>query len=908
MKKLLSTLAIFTAAALSLTAQERKLWDFSAGLSDADRMNLDADANWNNNNVSDDGVTQYWNDATKLSGRLSANGVELEYTGGLTVGTAGLSKNNNFKIGPSAFRMTRNGMTLSLPNLVNGQTVTIQARSANATATDRGIKGNDNMNYISGPAGGICLGNQVEGSEGTYTLVWQVQTDETDSVPVMITMITGGIDIASIMIDDGRGGGQSDMDEINIAYLYDSSYNGAKDASKNPCGWLQNGGLDTDPIYAALQTYNVTAIDYNGQTLTSAELNDSLMKFSVVVAGECVSSGNALAKGLLDIVNKVPMLNLKSFMYKSGVWSWGAGVNPSPKAVSVTIAEDYLEDPLFADVELDDEGNMPLFECEDVTGLNGNLVQGYTALETAPIAADEVLATVGDGTNAIHRHGQKNQYLLLPLSSDNMDLVHGNVYVIIDNAVKLLAATKSNVLPAGKPSATVAYADGETTVTLKSSIPGATIHYTVDGTEPTAASAVYSEPLVFTQTATLKAFVIAAGYFDSEVLEQAIEIKSVCPAPEISVDGIDGMTTIFLSAEEGANIYYSFNGIKEASNAALYLEPVVITEPATITFFAQSTSKLPSELVSSDIPVGGIPAVKDTVAHFTANEEAWFTNAVIKDANLEDQPVPESNWAAKAAYYWGKSAWSCYSDEVDHTEPVLDADGNQLKDINGNDSIKTIYKLDPQAVKYVYSNTDTQWRLRSQGQLFTGECNVKPELTIGGPDKTGYFAETAQDLIGQPTTGKMTFGGKASGEPYNASIESTQKFQAPFDVVTYTTNGGGSAFDIEIQTSADGENWTAVGKLPVAGTQRYYKKDRCHVSETDELYVRLIQVGGSTKAQVYDILIVTTEGTTGIETIHEDCNSSIATRNLFDLYGRQLTAPVRGQLYIQGGQKIIIRH
>lgn len=40
---------------------------------------------------------------------------------------------------------------------------------------------------------------------------------------------------------------------------------------------------------------------------------------------------------------------------------------------------------------------------------------------------------------------------------------------------------------------------------------GATIHYTVDGSTPTAESAVYSEPLTFTETTTLKAIAVKDG-------------------------------------------------------------------------------------------------------------------------------------------------------------------------------------------------------------------------------------------------------------------------------------------------------------------------------------------------------------------------------------------------------------
>jgi len=703
----------------------------------------------------------------------------------------------------------------------------------------------------------------------------------------------------------------SETKEINIAYLYDSSYNGAKDADKNPCGWLANGGLDEDPVYAALGTYNVTAIDYNGQALTSAELNDSLLKFDVVVAGEAVSSGNALAKGLVEIVNKVPMLNLKSFMYKKGVWSWGAGVNPSPKATTLTVPEDYLDDPLFADLEMlftdngCNDGILPLFEVEDVDAINGNLIQGYSATADL-IANDEVLAKVGDNL-AIHRHGTKNQYLLIPVSSDNMNKANGNLYTLIDNAVKVLAATKSKVQNAAAPVVAQQAANGMTTITLTCTAAGSTIYYTLDGTDPTTASAVYAEPITITTDSTVvKAFAIAHGYNDSGVTTAVVRVMSQAAAPAVSVENLEGQAIITLTPAEGTLAYFSFNGVTKTAEAQTYTEPIVIREPATLTYFAGGAGKINSELQSQEITVGGIPAVKDTLAHFTSNEEDWFTNAIIKDAEGVDQELPTTNWAAKAAYYWGKSAWNYYGTEIEKEEVVADSLGVTIKSKLDpeQDSIKVTYKVDPASVKYVYSATDTQWRLRSQGQVLTGECNVAPSYAVGN-GATGYYAEEATDLIGLPSKGKMTFGGKGSGEPYSASVESLVKFQGPFDVVTYCTMGGTSPATMVIQTSADGETWATQDTLPMPATQRYYKKFRSHIEATDEVYVRVAHIAGSNKAQLYDIIVIATEGMTGIETIVAE--AAPADNRSYDLFGRQLQSPVRGQLFIQGGKKAILR-
>ena len=55
-----------------------------------------------------------------------------------------------------------------------------------------------------------------------------------------------------------------------------------------------------------------------------------------------------------------------------------------------------------------------------------------------------------------------------------------------------------------------------THIVMESSTPGATIHYTVDGSEPTDKSPVYTEPILIEGNFTFTAFAIADGMFDSK--------------------------------------------------------------------------------------------------------------------------------------------------------------------------------------------------------------------------------------------------------------------------------------------------------------------------------------------------------------------------------------------------------
>ena len=68
--------------------------------------------------------------------------------------------------------------------------------------------------------------------------------------------------------------------------------------------------------------------------------------------------------------------------------------------------------------------------------------------------------------------------------------------------------------------------DGDTAVTLRCETPGATMHYTVDGSQPINSSPVYAAPIMVKGTElTIKAFATAAGKKDSAIVTGIFRIR-----------------------------------------------------------------------------------------------------------------------------------------------------------------------------------------------------------------------------------------------------------------------------------------------------------------------------------------------------------------------------------------------
>ena len=130
------------------------------------------------------------------------------------------------------------------------------------------------------------------------------------------------------------------------------------------------------------------------------------------------------------------------------------------------------------------------------------------------------------------------------------------------------------------------------TVTLTVNEP-ATTYYTTDGSTPATSSPVYSGPLTFTATTTLKYFSVdAAGNAESVKTQQYI-INGGVPdtTPPVTTASPAGGTynnsvTVTLSVNEPATTYYTTDGSTPTTSSPVYSGPLTFTSDTTLKFFS----------------------------------------------------------------------------------------------------------------------------------------------------------------------------------------------------------------------------------------------------------------------------------------------------------------------------------
>lgn len=839
---------------LGINAQDKKTWDFTQGLSEETVANLNADAaNWASNGTdATSGLTNNWknNNNSFNKSNLMANGVVIPETAGL-IFDIGSNKSNSIHLAQNKIRLTRKNTVITFPQLTNGQTITIVGRSANGTATNRGIA--PVQSYLKFQAdesspqyNGACifLGNTVEGSEGTYTFVWKVETDSAEPVDVQFKLTPdGGIDFTLFMID--KGDAPSVEEAQPVAYIYD-------------------GSLDEDYAYVYLEgssdKFILTPVDASNTEETAETLRSN---YTAVVVSPTIGADHPYLSTIKQTIAYVPVLNFNTAIYEA--LGYGKAVASTSNILSVM------------------QENETLFEGIDTTEGIELLSEGViTGVELGDyFAADDIIANAGDVV-AMHIHNAKrNAYMLLPLSIADMAVANqDNIALLIPNALSTLIATKRDVTAVGKPVIATVQEDGATTVSL-SATNSKKIYYTLDGSDPTVESTLYTEPFVLTEPTTVKAFAIGDGYTDSEIASKDVTILTQASAPSISISQEEGKSVVSFSSAEGVDIYYNYIGSTVLTESAKYTEPIELTQPTTIYAFAVGGDYLMSDLSKEVVTIEGINKYTlrwDVVSHFDANADEWSGKGQQQDA---EGNIINANYF----FTWGKNA-GAYWDESSATDGT-DEDGNPI----------TIYTetLAPE----IYESGD--WRIKSIGQVMTWE---KLDLKNNIGDTNYRNPDSAEDAIGVNdlmgiTNNAVTFGKQPTGGPFNASLESTVAFQAPFDVVIYAGNGNaGEIPTMQVETSADGETWTKLGDVNYSLIKRNYKKTHLSYEGTDQVYVRIVHTDAKSSGQVYDLYIMNNgeySQNSDVTTAINDVQSSEAVRSeVYSINGVRANAAVRG--------------
>ncbi len=861
MKKLFTlglTLLLTAISAGAQDEQSRKLWDFRQGFSDETLASFAADA------AASDG---YWTDKTssgfyESKGGRSAGEVKCKVNGEdwtvpETQGLVFASKSAQhlciqFKSETFGPHVWINGKkdedAVTIPNVPAGDSVTV-IYSSHKDSESRGFS---------------IKTSGFTGKDGSTT-TWKTKGMDTAVIinnnaeaTDLKLQATSGMHYHFICIGETP---KDDEQPIKIAYLFDSGYENYSPENDvdDILNVIMTETLETsDPI-------SYSRIDIAGDV--SALTADSLKTFDAVIVSSAINASSPYVSTIKEAISFVPMLNLSTNLYEA----WGYGKATPTQTNTVLVGEaarnaalftptDDTEDPYIAE-----DGTLQILA-------EGETITGYTADEGSYFANDSVYATA-DGVNAIHIHNAgHNAYLLMPYSCSQSPDVSARDILL--NAVNLVLSSKASITNTAKPIISETYRNMATLVSIKSGTKNAKCYYTIDGTEPTVASTPFTEPFEVTdRDVTVKAIAIADGYLLSEVSEKTISIHELAKTPIVSLNKEDGKTIVTLeSADEGDSIYYNYTGSDDIAKSELYTAPFTLTKHATITAFtAEHDIFLQSEAIMEDVDVLNEKVRLDIVSQFDANKDEWQS--------------------AAGTYYIGKSGYNFYTDEVIDTY---------------EDSLGVHNKYAEADSLFTY-NPGNGWELKTYGQVVAWESNTLGH-NVGNVD--GYNPATAyDDSEANASNYHITFAGVGSNgdgekDPASAFLQSTEAFQAPFDIVAIL--GGKDSIKMEVFVATDTtdvNNWQSIGyvyspKVEADSKGRLYQKNLLSYEGTDNVFVKL--AAKNTSGRLFNVIIYNAGEKsgeyTGIINVNKKDNatSEVVRTIIYSMNGTQLNKAAKG--------------
>lgn len=219
-------------------------------------------------------------------------------------------------------------------------------------------------------------------------------------------------------------------------------------------------------------------------------------------------------------------------------------------------------------------------------------------------------------------------------------------HLIVDDVI-ITPITDENFV--GEPVATVTGTQqstdtyfGSVVVSLSSITDSASIYYTLDGTEPTSSSTLYSAPFPITSTTTLKAIAILNGN-SSAVMTKTITILDIVPIffENFETNGLNMMSVVNVSGSyswttgnnNGNNYAYANAHNQGACESWLITPAIVPLNPGGVTMSFESATKYTGPALqvkySTDYSGSGSPAtatwndITDEFVFSTGNNWIW---------------------------------------------------------------------------------------------------------------------------------------------------------------------------------------------------------------------------------------------------------------------------------------------
>ena len=194
---------------------------------------------------------------------------------------------------------------------------------------------------------------------------------------------------------------------------------------------------------------------------------------------------------------------------------------------------------------------------------------------------------------------------------------------------------------------------GNLSVSITDATPGATIYYTLDGTTPTVASAVYTTPITIAATTTIQAIASAPGYLQSGITSGTYVDSSQVSTPTFNPAAgtfTQSQSVTIGDSTAGATIYFTTDGTTPTASSTQYTGAMTVSATETLNAIAVAPGFVNSDVASATYTIDTGQTGINFPEGFASTEGVMILNG---STDLDDSRLQLTNGLAGEA----GSAW-----------------------------------------------------------------------------------------------------------------------------------------------------------------------------------------------------------------------------------------------------------
>lgn len=227
----------------------------------------------------------------------------------------------------------------------------------------------------------------------------------------------------------------------------------------------------------------------------------------------------------------------------------------------------------------------------------------YTLAQTVSITCSTTGANIFYTLDGTEPAQTSNPYLTPVFVPENLSLKarafkeNFNPSPITSGSYVITTPTCSNpfISPAGD------YYSTPQNITITCTTSGAEIRYTIDGSDPTPASALYNNPFIVSSNTTVKARAFKTDFTPSQIVAQVYEFIVATPIINPTEGYFTAPQHITITCPtSGAEIKYTTDGTEPTNASTPYTQPIYVYSNTQIKAKAFKTGCTPSSTVSAN--------------------------------------------------------------------------------------------------------------------------------------------------------------------------------------------------------------------------------------------------------------------------------------------------------------------